>query len=42
MVLPGTKNLYMVGDTVRDAKGLGIQGIAYASQKLVNELCVIR
>jgi len=38
MIVPGIKNLYMISDTVSDAKGLGIQGIAHASQKLVDSL----
>ena len=39
MVPPGIRNLYMVSDTLSDAKGLGIQGIAHASQRLVDRLC---
>jgi len=38
MVPPGIRNLYMISDTVSDAEGLGIQGVACASQKLVDRL----
>jgi hypothetical protein len=38
MVPPGIRNLYMVSDTVSDAVGLGCQGIACASLKLMEDL----
>jgi len=38
MVPPGIENLYMISDTVNDAKGLGAQGIACASAKLVDRI----
>ncbi len=38
MVPPGVINLYMVSDTVSEAKGLGCQGIAHASLRLMDHL----
>ena len=38
MVPPGIRNLYRVGDTVSDAKGVGCQGIAHASLRLMDQL----
>ena len=38
MVPPGVQNLYMVSDTVREARGVGIQASACACLKLMEEL----
>ena len=38
MVPPGIENFYIVSDTVREARGLGTQSIAKASQTLIERL----
>ncbi|MBT7698301.1 MAG: NAD(P)/FAD-dependent oxidoreductase [Desulfobacterales bacterium] len=38
MTPPEVKNLYIVSDTIREAKGLGIQAIAHASEALIKKV----